>query len=348
MELLRALRAAQEEIRARLVGVHQRTGDSVELLFLDPLSPSCDPAFALSCGLPAGPPPGPPGVVKHVWHCLVRGGGAEIRNGDRIVFRAEVESNGSSPALAMVATVVAVERDDAVVALAWGRDLICANVGGGFDGGEGLALGQVLELMVRAPRPAYINRSDDAVDAEEYQTMHALQDGSVAAPAAGMHFSGWTIANIVNQRKASVARVTLHVSAGSVLPIELETVQGHRMYPERISVSVANLAEIRRAVEEGRAIVPVGTTSARVVESLYWWGVRLLLEGPPSENVRLGAAGRKSAGIRVGQWDGFRLARVAGGWGRLPGAAKSLEAVAEWANLKRTVMFPLTGHGLWA
>jgi S-adenosylmethionine:tRNA ribosyltransferase-isomerase len=125
----------------------------------------------------------------------------------------------------------------------------------------------------RTPLPPYIRRGvtghgdPEAGDTERYQTVYAARPGAVAAPTAGLHFT----ADLLGRLAAGGVRradVTLHVGAGTFVPIEAEDLADHRMHAEWYEVTVEALAEIGRAREGGGRIVAVGTTAARVLESL--------------------------------------------------------------------------------
>lgn len=122
--------------------------------------------------------------------------------------------------------------------------------------GEG-DLFQALEAIGHVPLPPYIKRPDTAQDRERYQTVFAREKGSVAAPTAGLHFSG-AILQASQEAGADVAYVTLHVGLGTFQPV-----RGGRLHSERFTVSEESAAKIRAA---GR-VVCVGTTSVRTVES---------------------------------------------------------------------------------
>ena len=120
------------------------------------------------------------------------------------------------------------------------------------------------------PLPPYIESQRDrgAIDdRERYQTVYANEVGSVAAPTAGLHFTT-ALLEALEQRGIEIRRVTLHVGAGTFLPVKVEDVSRHRMHSERFSVSPTTADAIERARAEGRRIVSVGTTSTRVLESV--------------------------------------------------------------------------------
>jgi len=138
---------------------------------------------------------------------------------------------------------------------------------------------QVLDAMGQLPIPPYLKREAEAEDLIRYQTVYAGTPGSVAAPTAGLHFSD----SILNRLKAAGIKrenVTLHVGAGTFLPVKSEMMEGHTMHEESIEVSVGLLQ--RLALTKGR-IIAVGTTSMRTLESLYWWAVKAMAEGETVE-----------------------------------------------------------------
>jgi len=123
------------------------------------------------------------------------------------------------------------------------------------------------EKIGHVPLPPYIKRADEATDRERYQTVFAREKGSVAAPTAGLHFTG----EILDQSRASgaeVAYVTLHVGLGTFQPLHAEQVEHARLHAERYHITAEAAATIRSA----RRVVAVGTTSVRTVESAWQSG----------------------------------------------------------------------------
>jgi S-adenosylmethionine:tRNA ribosyltransferase-isomerase len=159
------------------------------------------------------------------------------------------------------------------------------------------------ELLHRAglvPLPPYIHRLPDASDSERYQTVYARHDGSVAAPTAGLHFTG-AIFESLEARHIRRTFVTLHVGAGTFLPVKAPTMEQHTMHTEFISVGTDTIRDLIAALREERPTIPVGTTSARTVESLYWLGIKALREP---------AVGPEDLVVR--QWDAYEEAVAAG------------------------------------
>lgn len=119
-----------------------------------------------------------------------------------------------------------------------------------------------IDRLGHMPLPPYIKREDRPADRERYQTVFARERGSVAAPTAGLHFTG-EILNRVQERGAHAVTVTLHVGLGTFQPIEREDFQQHQLHFERYSISTA----VWREIESARRVIAVGTTSVRTVES---------------------------------------------------------------------------------
>ncbi|MDX9928613.1 MAG: S-adenosylmethionine:tRNA ribosyltransferase-isomerase [Bacteroidales bacterium] len=148
---------------------------------------------------------------------------------------------------------------------------------------------EVLKLAGKTPIPPYLNRKDESIDVERYQTIYCNKDGSVAAPTAGLHFTE-RVLNKLETGKIAKASITLHVSAGTFKPVKSINITDHEMHTEHFYLTPENLDRIRT----GR-IIAVGTTSLRTLESVYWIGVSLI-EG------RFNPAHVPS----VGQWEPYR------------------------------------------
>ncbi len=123
-----------------------------------------------------------------------------------------------------------------------------------------------LEEIGSMPLPKYIKRPADDKDKETYQTVYSHIEGSVAAPTAGLHFTKELLAEIADMG-VDIAYVTLHVGIGTFRPVKCENIEEHKMHFEEFSISEKDAGTINRAVEEGRMIVAVGTTSVRTLES---------------------------------------------------------------------------------
>ncbi|WP_424943355.1 tRNA preQ1(34) S-adenosylmethionine ribosyltransferase-isomerase QueA [Aliiroseovarius crassostreae] len=132
----------------------------------------------------------------------------------------------------------------------------------------GEAFDAALQEAGQMPLPPYIaaKRAADAQDAEDYQTVFAKETGAVAAPTASLHFDEALLADITAMG-VGLTEVTLHVGAGTFLPVKVDDVRDHKMHAEWGQVSAAAAAEINATKASGGRIIPVGTTALRLIES---------------------------------------------------------------------------------
>jgi S-adenosylmethionine:tRNA ribosyltransferase-isomerase len=133
---------------------------------------------------------------------------------------------------------------------------------------HGPALDQAIADLGSPPLPPYIasRRAPDERDASDYQTMFAVEEGAVAAPTAGLHFTP-DLETALRARGVGIVRVTLHVGAGTFLPVKAEDTERHRMHSEWGSLSAETAGVLNAARAAGGRIVAVGTTSLRLLES---------------------------------------------------------------------------------
>jgi S-adenosylmethionine:tRNA ribosyltransferase-isomerase len=125
---------------------------------------------------------------------------------------------------------------------------------------------EVLPAIGNTPLPPYIKRDPSLDDQERYQTVYATHEGAVAAPTAGLHFTGELLDRLAS-KGIEFAKVTLHVGPGTFQPVRVDTITEHRMLPERYSISDASAGHINRAKAEHRRVIAVGTTSVRTIET---------------------------------------------------------------------------------
>src|SRR5450432_3600807 len=133
---------------------------------------------------------------------------------------------------------------------------------------HGPALDQAIADLGSPPLPPYIasKRTPDDRDAADYQTMFATNEGAVAAPTAGLHFTP-ALEAALRGRGVELHRLTLHVGAGTFLPVKVDETSAHKMHAEWGSISEATAAALNAARANGGRIVAVGTTSLRLLES---------------------------------------------------------------------------------
>jgi S-adenosylmethionine:tRNA ribosyltransferase-isomerase len=125
---------------------------------------------------------------------------------------------------------------------------------------------QLLEALGHVPLPPYIVREDRPGDRQRYQTVYAKEQGSVAAPTAGLHFTPEILSRL-HDRGIETAEITLHVGLGTFQPVRVERVEDHRLHREPFTISSKAAEQINQAIEQGRRIVAIGTTTVRTLES---------------------------------------------------------------------------------
>lgn len=243
---------------ARVRG-RRTTGGQVELLFLEPVEGEhfgSDPTEASERrGHPIGS--APPGLRAEVWRAMVKPA-KKIRPGERVTCSGGVDA-------------IMIERE--AESGYWRACLVRQ----GAEGERGQRAGEksqstdpshfeLLALAGTMPLPPYIDRPATDADAERYQTVYARAHGAVAAPTAGLHFTE-ELFDRLEQAGVHRANVTLHVGAGTFLPVTADLLEEHRMHSERFELSEAAAQAIRDCRSRGGRVVAVGTTSARVLES---------------------------------------------------------------------------------
>jgi len=122
-----------------------------------------------------------------------------------------------------------------------------------------------LQRLGHVPLPPYIRRQDQPQDAGSYQTVYARAAGSVAAPTAGLHFTP-AMLDRLRAGGVEIAELTLHIGLGTFQPVRAERLEQHRLHAERYEIRPETAAAVNRALEQGRRVVPVGTTTVRTLE----------------------------------------------------------------------------------
>jgi len=184
------------------------------------------------------------------WRCLI-GGASKWKPGQ--ILRKELADG-----LVLEARYLERSGDSFLIALSWTP--------------ADLSFAEMLHRAGAIPLPPYIHREAEATDSQRYQTIYAQHDGSVAAPTAGLHFTD-AIFQSLAEKKIARDFVTLHVGAGTFLPVKAATLGGHTMHIEYIEVSREFILRLRTTLAAGKPVIAVGTTSARTLESLYWLGL---------------------------------------------------------------------------
>lgn len=221
-------------IPARIKTVTQK-GKPVELFLLKPISYT-DPVLALNA------------KGACVWECMV-GRRKDWKENEMIYFQLSDSPHGH-----IILEAHWENRDVNHVRFVWKP--------------EGIAFAEILERVGKIPLPPYIEREADDSDKQTYQTVYSKTEGSVAAPTAGLHFTEELIENLHNQGHQTDF-VTLHVGAGTFMPVKAENMMAHEMHTELISV---RKELVERLARHDGPLIPVGTTSLRVLETLWHLG----------------------------------------------------------------------------
>ncbi|MDZ4666300.1 MAG: S-adenosylmethionine:tRNA ribosyltransferase-isomerase [bacterium] len=259
-------------VHARIL-FHRESGAQIEIFCLEPMHGDYPSAFSSnkSC----------------VWKCLIGNSKrwkGEILQKDILVGTEKIN---------FTATLLEKQANFSEIKFEWDN--------------ENILFGNLLFHAGILPLPPYLNRDAEAEDELQYQTTYAKEKGSVAAPTAGLHFTDETFSQLAKQ-DISTTELTLHVGAGTFMPVKSETMLGHEMHQEHFYVSLNTINDLLNALALNSPIIAVGTTSLRTIESLYWLGVRLLKETLNQSN------------LLVKQWDPYELRNDIG-------AIKAFEAV---------------------
>lgn len=259
-------------IRARLV-MHKPSGARIEVFCLEPHSPAdYERAFAVR------------GECE--WSCIV----GNLKKWKQGEIGIDFDFGGER------------HRLSASMVVNGGREHILR-----FRWTASLSFGELLEHLGRIPIPPYLNRDSEESDNTRYQTVYSKFEGSVAAPTAGLHFTP-SLIDALHARGVETAEVTLHVGAGTFLPVKSDDAADHPMHTEHFEVTEATIGTLRR---KAGAVTAVGTTSVRTLESLAALGYRIRTTGSPD------------AGRAVGQWELYDIPADYTG-------ADALADLAEW------------------
>lgn len=223
-------------IQARLY-FRRATGAQIEVLLLSPVQPVAVEQAMLARG-------------QCQWQCVI-GNRKRWKDGEVLTLPLD------SPQGPIIVEADLIDRSRNVVALRWQP--------------AELAFVSLLGYAGEVPLPPYLNRAPTPQDIIQYQTVYARQEGAVAAPTAGLHFTPQVLDELATQGIPR-AFVTLHVSAGTFLPVKTDRVMDHQMHAEQMIIERDTVAQL---LAHPQGIIPVGTTSLRWLESLYWLGVRL-------------------------------------------------------------------------
>ena len=226
-------------VRARLV-FKKNSGSDIEVFCLEPDHRYTDIISAMASS----------GEVY--WNCLV-GGASKWKQG--MTLEMKLEHDGIPVQLS--ASIHSRNDNSFTIHFSWNPVEI--------------TFAEILNIAGKMPIPPYLHRKSEDSDTTRYQTIYANQEGSVAAPTAGLHFTDHVFESL-REKGITSTFVTLHVGAGTFKPVKSEIIGDHEMHAEFIDVQRQILEELLRY--DGN-IIAAGTTSMRTLESLYWMGVKV-------------------------------------------------------------------------
>lgn len=166
---------------------------------------------------------------------------------------------------------------------------------------ESVSFSELLTHIGNIPLPPYIERAATNEDKDRYQTTYAKEEGSVAAPTAGLHFSK-EVFDALALKKIHSNFVTLHVGAGTFMPVKATTIDQHVMHAEFIDVEASVILHLKNLFQKNNkeTIVAIGTTSLRTLESLYWLGIQ---QYHVQKNNQISSAPL----LNLSQWEAYEL-----------------------------------------
>lgn len=238
-------------VHARLF-FRKETGAVIEIFCLEPIAPTKELQQAFECKPPV------------VWKCLV-GHSKQWKQGKLLM-----EFNVNGMAGTLIAERIEKKSDHSIIQFSWGPD--------------SLTFADILNHLGVVPLPPYLDRSASDQDKTRYQTIFAKDDGSVAAPTAGLHFTP----NVFKQLELKgviETHVTLHIGAGTFRPIQSENIGAHEMHTESVIIPLTTVESLLK--HRNFQCVAVGTTTLRTIESLYWHGVKLLVDKPSDPTLNI-------------------------------------------------------------
>ncbi len=207
------------------------------------------------------------------WNCLVGGAGKWKQS---LLEKKLKTKNGE---LSLYAELIERKPNNFLIEFSWQDDQ--------------LSFAEILHFAGVLPLPPYLQRQTEKADYERYQTVYAKHEGSVAAPTAGLHFTEALLKEL-QQKGIAEEYVTLHVGAGTFRPVKTDTMLEHDMHREWIQVKQSTIEIIQSYLS--KTIIPVGTTSLRTLETLYWMGVKA--HSNPSATINE---------LEIQQWDVYDL-----------------------------------------
>ena len=264
-------------IPARLI-FQRESGAKIEIFLLSPVAPTTVIPEIMLAKFPV------------TWETMI-GNAKKWKDGEILTGRVQMGEKE------VILQARLVDRESKLVSFSW-NDAEVAFV-------------DLVEASGEIPLPPYLNRKPEKEDKDRYQTVYSKKEGAVAAPTAGLHFTE-EVFDGLRRKGVQEAQVTLHVSAGTFQPIKVDNVLEHPMHSEQIQVTRET---IEKLYLHSGTVIAVGTTSIRTLESLFWFGVKLIeAKGEEFFIPKLFAYDRRD---------------------KVPNKTESLKAILEWMDSRQ-------------
>ena len=294
-------------LHARLWMTNDGEEEDVEVMLLNPEHPSVDPNT--SCISP---------THNQVWRAMIR---KSVNRGETFTLKVMNDDRNEYGRVleGIVLHIHSQWDEDNVIGNEVSLKFRCLS----HDGEEidyDSSMQATLNVFGDVPIPPYFDRKTVVEDTNRYQTVYANDTniGSVAAPTAGLHFTEQILETLYSGNGISSSYIALHVGSGTFKPVVAQCISDHDMHSERFSITLNALTDIaEKCSNNDKKVVCVGTTSVRLVESLYWLGVKALLEGDEHGGT-----------LHLNQWEYIEL-QQAYGQEELPSVTTAYNALRE-------------------
>jgi len=249
--------------------INHNTNSTIEIFCLEPTEKYTPVLLAMQA------------TGKVEWNCLV--GGAKKWKEDVLIKEVKINDE----IIIIHARKLKQEAGKFIIEFSWDHPTI--------------HFSEILNNIGNIPLPPYIQRKASEEDKDRYQTTYAIEEGSVAAPTAGLHFSK-EVFNSLDEKNIHQQYLTLHVGAGTFMPVKSATIDAHEMHAEFIEVDISLINYLLENTNKlDTPIIAVGTTSLRTLESIYWLGVKAFIYlQKHNENINL-------HDLSLLQWDAYEL-----------------------------------------
>ena len=264
------------KVIAARIHFHKANNSTIEIFCLEPSAAYQPISMAMQA------------TQKVEWICLV--GGAKKWKEDFLEKEFEIiqpSNNNNGVTIKVHAKKIKSLDGKFLIEFSWDNDII--------------SFSEIIEHIGSIPLPPYIQRATTEEDKDRYQTTYAKEEGSVAAPTAGLHFND-AIFESLAEKNCSINFISLHVGAGTFMPVKTDNITDHEMHAEVFEINITTLTDLIAIAKQKELnpnrytpVIAVGTTTLRTLETLYWLGVKLIHNPSLHENKDL----------HLFQWDAY-------------------------------------------